>query len=75
MPELGDVVVRWSESGKLHEVANPGIIGDGRHWVYDLQKNGRVRHLNNLVVAVRTASVKAKDIAIPDVEIPVTSPR
>ena len=70
MPKPEDLVLRWSEAGEFHEAAQPGIIGNGRQWVYTLGEAARATVLNNLVLTVKTTQGNLDALAIPEVEIP-----
>ena len=69
MPKPEEVEVRWSQAGEFHTVAQPGIIGNGRQWVYTLSKASQSATVDNLVVAARSAGVTLMSLGIPDVEI------
>jgi hypothetical protein len=69
MPKPEEVEVRWSQAGELHTLSQPGIIGNGRQWVYTLSKASQSAAVDNLVVAARSADVTLVSLGIPDVEI------
>jgi hypothetical protein len=69
MPKPEEVEVRWSEAGEFHTVSQPGIIGNGRQWVYTLSKASQSAAVDNLVVAARSSDVTLVSLGIPDVEI------
>ena len=70
MPKPEAIVLRWSDAGELHTAAQPGIIGNGRQWVYTLGKAPEGAVVNNLVLAGKIAEGIPDTLAIPDVEIP-----
>ena len=70
MPKPEDVVLRWSDAGVLHDAPDPGIIGNGRQWVYTIGKATQGAVLNNLVLTVKTAKVSPEVLGVPGVEIP-----
>jgi len=69
MPKPEEVEVRWSQAGEFHTISQPGIIGNGRQWVYTLSKASQIAAVDNLVVAARSADVTLVSLGIPDVEI------
>jgi hypothetical protein len=73
MPKPEDVVLRWSDAGVFHEAAQPGIIGNGRQWVYTIGEATRATVLNNLVLTVKTTKGNPDTLGIPEVEIPSNS--
>jgi len=69
MPKPEDIVLNWSDAGGLHTAAQPGIIGNGRQWVYTLGEAPEGAVLDNLVLAVKTAKPNPETLGIPEVEI------
>jgi len=63
------VSVRWSDSGKMNDAPQPGIIGNGRQWVYSLGKDGQAVEVTNLLVSVKGSGVKPDKFGIPDVRV------
>ena len=49
MPKPEDVVLCWLDAGVYHDAAQPGIIGNGRQWVYTLGKAPEGAVIDNLV--------------------------
>lgn|GEM_PF-354914 len=70
MPKPEEIALRWSDAGELHTAAQPGIIGNGRQWVYTLSKAPQGAVVDNLVVGAKSAEVTPGSLGIPDVEIP-----
>ena len=69
MPRAEAIVLRWSDAGELHNAAQPGIIGNGRQWVYTLGKAPEGAVVDNLVLAGKSAEGIPDAFAAPDVEI------
>jgi hypothetical protein len=69
MPKPEEVAVRWSDSGKMNDAPQPGIIGNGRQWVYIIRKSGKTIEITNLLVSVKQAGVKPDKFGIPAVRI------
>lgn len=69
MPKPEEVAVRWSDSGKMNDAPQPGIIGNGRQWVYSLGKDGHAMAITNLLVSVKRAGVKPDNFGIPEVRV------
>jgi hypothetical protein len=69
MPKPEEVALRWSDAGGLHTAAQPGIIGNGRQWVYTLGKAPEGAGVDNLVLAGKSAERIPDTLAAPDVEI------
>ncbi|PAW67136.1 MAG: hypothetical protein B9S38_12840 [Verrucomicrobiia bacterium Tous-C4TDCM] len=61
--------MRWSDAGKLHTAEQPGIIGNGRQWVYTLGKAPEGAVVDNLLLAGKSAEGIPDALAAPDVEI------
>ena len=72
MPKPDDIVLRWSEAGEFHTAAQPGIIGNGRQWVYTLGKAPQGIIVDNLVVTAQSPEGIPDSLGIPDVQIPVS---
>ena len=70
MPRPEEIALRWSEASEFHTAAQPGIIGNGRQWVYTLGKAPQGAVVDNLVVTAKSAEVTPGSLGIPDVEIP-----
>jgi len=51
LPETQEIVVRWSDAGTIRESGNPGIIGNGRQWVFTLDRQGHTVETDNVIVA------------------------
>ncbi|MFN4807067.1 MAG: hypothetical protein ACK5LH_13940 [Akkermansiaceae bacterium] len=69
MPKPEDIALRWSDAGDLHSAAQPGIIGNGRQWVYTLGNTTEGTSIDNLVLAGKIAGGVPDAIATPLVEI------
>lgn len=69
MPKTEEVAVRWSDSGKMNEAPQPGMIGNGRQWVYSLGKDGQAVEVANLLVSVIVSGVKPEKLGIPEVQV------
>ena len=69
MPKPEEIALRWSDAGELHTAAQPGIIGNGRQWVYTLGKAPEGAVVDNLVLAGKSAKGIPDALAAPDVEI------
>jgi len=69
MPRPEAIVLRWSDAGELHTAAQPGIIGNGRQWVYTLGKAPEGAVVDNLVLAGKSAEGISDALAVPEVEI------
>jgi hypothetical protein len=72
MPAADAVLLQWSESGTIKTAASPGIIGNGRQWVYRVAQDGRAVPLSNLVLSLRSGAGKPVSFAVPSVEVPAT---
>jgi hypothetical protein len=70
MPATNDVLLQWSESGAIKTAPPPGIIGNGRQWVYRVATDGRATLLSSFVLAVRSAAGKPGNFAVPSVYVP-----
>ena len=70
MPAAGAVLLQWSESGVIKMAASPGIIGNGRQWVYSVSQDGRAASLSSLVLSLRSGAGKPTDFAVPSVRVP-----
>jgi hypothetical protein len=69
MPKPEAIVLRWSDAGEWHTVAQPGIIGNGRQWVYTLGKTSEGAVVDNLVLAGKSAEEIPDGLTVPDVEV------
>ncbi|MFN7341730.1 MAG: hypothetical protein ACK5TA_00175, partial [bacterium] len=69
MPKPEDIALRWSDAGDLHSAAQPGILGNGRQWVYTLGNTTEGTSIDNLVLAGKIAGGMPDAIATPLVEI------
>ncbi len=69
MPKPEEIALRWSDAGEFHTAAQPGIIGNGRQWVYTLGKAPQGAVVDNLVVTAKSAEGTPDSLGIPDVEI------
>lgn len=69
MPEVKQIAIRWSVAGTLREAIEPGIIGNGRQWVYTLDPNAKPVKLDNLVVAARDNNLSIEHFAVPTLTI------
>ncbi len=69
MPEPGAVTLQWSEAGKVRAAPPPGIIGNGRQWVYRIDQGGRAVRLANLMLSAQGPAGKPGQPAIPDVQV------
>ena len=69
MPKPEQIVLRWSNAGELHTAAQPGIIGNGRQWVYTLGKAPEGVAVDHLVLAGKIAEGIPDVLAAPEVEI------
>jgi hypothetical protein len=74
MPRPEAVVLRWSDAGKVHTAAQPGIIGNGRQWVYTLSKAPEAAVVDGLILAGKGAKEIPDALAVPDVEVLGNSP-
>jgi len=69
MPKPEAIALRWSDDGELQTAAQPGIIGNGRQWVYTLGKAPEGAVVDNLVLAAKSIEGIPDALALPDVEI------
>ena len=69
MPKPEEIALRWSDAGGLHTAAQPGIIGNGRQWVYTLGNALEGTAVDNLVLAGKSAEGIPETLVVPDVEI------
>ena len=51
VPAADTVLLRWSESGTIRTASPPGIIGNGRQWVYRVAQDGGAATLSNPVLS------------------------
>lgn len=68
LPETEAIVVRWSVAGTVHESANPGVIGNGRQWVYTLDRQGQPVETDNIIVAFK-GKMETSPRTIPAVSV------
>jgi len=69
MPQPEAVVLRWLDAGKVHAAAQPGIIGNGRQWVYTLGKTPEGAAVDGFVLAAKRAEGMLEALAVPGVEV------
>jgi hypothetical protein len=69
MPKPEEVALRWSDAGGLHSASQPGIIGNGRQWVYTLGTTPEGIAVEHLVLAGKSARGIPDGLAAPEVEI------
>jgi hypothetical protein len=69
MPKPEEIAWRWSDAGGLHAAAQPGIIGNGRQWVYTLGTAPEGITVDHLVLAAKTAAGIPEALTIPEVEM------
>lgn len=69
MPKPDEIAVCWSDAGKMHTAAQPGIIGNGRQWVYTLGKAQDGVVVDGLLLAGKRAEGLPEALAMPDVEV------
>jgi uncharacterized protein len=70
MPASDAVLLQWSESGTIKTAPSPGIIGNGRQWVYRVAQDGRSASLSNLALSLRSGAGKPDSFAVPSVQVP-----
>ncbi len=68
LPETENIVVRWSVSGTIRESANPGIIGNGRQWVFTLDQQGQSVEIDNVIISFNGKMATAPT-TIPEVTV------
>jgi hypothetical protein len=69
MPKPEAIELRWSAAGEAHTAAQPGIIGNGRQWVYTLGKAPEGAPVDGLVLAGKSAKGIPDGLAAPEVEM------
>jgi hypothetical protein len=69
MPKPEEIAWNWSDAGGLHTAAQPGIIGNGRQWVYTLGTAPEGISVDHLVLAAKTAAGIPEALAVPEVEL------
>jgi hypothetical protein len=74
MPAADDVLVQWSAAGGIHTAPAPGIIGNGRQWVYRVTGDGDAVQLSNLVLSLRSGAGTPSGFAVPVVQVPAPAP-
>jgi hypothetical protein len=70
MPKPEAIELLWSAAGEAHTAAQPGIIGNGRQWVYTLGKVPEGATVDGLVLAGKSAKEIPDALAVPSIEIP-----
>jgi len=70
MPKPEAIELRWSAAGEAHTAAQPGIIGNGRQWVYTLGKAPEGATVDGFVIAAKRAEGIPQALAVPSIEIP-----
>lgn len=68
MPDSGQVVVQWSAAGEMKTALLPGIIGNGRQWVYRIATDSQAP-LTNLVLSFNSATGIPESLAVPEVRV------
>jgi hypothetical protein len=74
MPGPEAIVLRWLNAGQVHAAAQPGIIGNGRQWVYTLGKTPEGAAVDGFVLAAKRAEGMLETLAVPGVEVLGNSP-
>jgi hypothetical protein len=74
MPAADDVLVQWSAAGTIHTAPAPGIIGNGRQWVYRVTGDGDAVQLSNVVLRLRSGAGTPSRFAVPVVQVPTAAP-
>jgi hypothetical protein len=69
MPKPEEIAWSWSDAGGLQTAAQPGIIGNGRQWVYTLGTAPEGISVDHLVLAAKTAVGIPEALAVPEVEV------
>ena len=69
MPRPEGVLLQWSSAGKRSVAAPPGIIGNGRQWVYRIDPSGQAIRLTNLMLSVKATAMKPGSLTIPNVQV------
>jgi hypothetical protein len=69
MPRPEAIELRWSHAGEVHSAAQPGIIGNGRQWVYTLGKTPEGTAVDGFVLAAKRAEEMLEVLAVPVVEV------
>jgi hypothetical protein len=70
LPAADAVLLQWSESGTVKTASAPGIIGNGRQWVYRFGQDGRPAALLNMVLSLRSGAGTPDRVAVPSVQVP-----
>jgi hypothetical protein len=70
MPGPEAIELRWSAAGEAHTAAQPGIIGNGRQWVYTLGKAPEGATVDGFVLVAKRADGMPQALAVPSIEIP-----
>lgn len=69
MPESGNVVLEWSESVNKMSNSKPGIIGNGRQWVYSLYAPDKSKAINNLILRSTLQNIPLGKMGDPKVTL------
>ncbi len=69
MPKPEAIELRWSAAGEAHTAAQPGIIGNGRQWVYRLGKASEGATVDGFVLVAKSADGIPQALAVPSIEI------
>jgi hypothetical protein len=70
MPKPEAIELRWSAAGEAYTAAQPGIIGNGRQWVYTLGNASEGATVDGFVIAAKRAEGIPQGLAVPSIEIP-----
>jgi hypothetical protein len=74
MPGPEAIELRWSAAGEVHTAAQPGIIGNGRQWIYTLGKAPEGATVDGFVLVAKRAEGMPDALAVPVVEVLGNSP-
>ena len=69
MPGPENVVLEWTESGNKLSNSKPGIIGNGRQWVYSLHTPDKAKAINNLVFRLKSQDIPLAKIGSPEISL------
>lgn len=69
MPKPEAIELRWSTAGEAHTAAQPGIIGNGRQWVYTLGKASEGATVDGFFLVAKSADGIPLALAVPSIEI------
>jgi hypothetical protein len=70
MPGPEAIELRRSAAGEAHTAAQPGIIGNGRQWIYTLGKAPEGTAVDGFVLVAKRAEGMPQALAVPSIEIP-----